>query len=141
MLREPAQPAVCQPHPREAEEGGPKEGPGGLQEARAEAGARGRLARPQAVADRTPRPRQVRGCGRVTEAPSLYEDGVGVAVRGTSLGPVLASRAVQMWEKHVSTSGIADILNDAFGIQLGRAAAQGALAAAAHELAPAPVTG
>ena len=73
-------------------------------------------------------------CGRVTEAPSLYGDGVGVAVRGTSLGPVLVSRAVQMWEKHVSASGITDILNDAFGIELGRAAVQGALAAAGRAL-------
>ena len=73
-------------------------------------------------------------CGHATEAPSLYEDGVGVAVRGTSLGPVLVSRAVHLWEKHASVSGITDVLNDAFGAGIGRAAVQGALAAAGAAL-------
>ena len=35
-------------------------------------------------------------CGHVTGAPSLYGDGIGAAVRGTSLGPVPVSGAVQM---------------------------------------------
>ena len=73
-------------------------------------------------------------CGRVTGAPSLYGDGVGAAVRGTSLGPVLVSRAVQMWEKHVSISGITDMLNDTFGTNFGRAAVRGAPAAAGGAL-------
>ena len=73
-------------------------------------------------------------CGHATEAPSLYADGVGVAVRGTSLGPVLVSRAVQLWEKHASIGGITDMLNDAFKAGVGRAAVQGALAAAGAAL-------
>ena len=45
------------------------------------------------------------GCGRVTEAPSLYGGDIRAAVRGMPLGSVLVSRAVQVWEKHVGAAG------------------------------------
>ncbi len=63
-----------------------------------------------------------------------YEGGIGVVVGGTSLGPVPVSGAVQMWGRHAGASGITDILNDAFGVDLKRSAVQSALVAAGGKL-------
>ena len=73
-------------------------------------------------------------CGNTTSAPSLYGDGLGKAVRGTSVGPVLLSEMTQMWHHNMSTGGITEMINDSFGTGLSRAAVQGALAAAGAAL-------
>ena len=73
--------------------------------------------------------------GHVTAAaPSLYESSIEVTVRGTSLGPVLVSRAVQMWVGNVSAGRIADIIHDVYDTGLGRTAVQNALAGADETL-------
>ena len=66
-------------------------------------------------------------CGTTTtttKATSLYADGVGMAVRGTSIGPILASKIVQMWHHNMSIGGITDMLGDTFGAKLSKAAVQ-----------------
>ena len=64
------------------------------------------------------------GCGHVIPAPSLYEDGLGVAVRGTSFGPNLAAYAVRLWTLNMSDSGATEMINDLFGTGLCRTAIQ-----------------
>ena len=64
------------------------------------------------------------------KAPSLYEDGIDAAVRGTPLGHVLVAGVAHLLGRHANTSGITGILNDACGTDLARATVQAAPASA-----------